>query len=141
VDGNGRPARQRGMPRLVGHRPGRGGVGPEAIDEQTNSNYLSASAMPGPDLIIGASGEYRRSNFLTSPTGSTQTLSTLSTLPNHILGQRLVMSPLSISAPHCRRFGNGEHVGLGVLLQILAQLGIIAIDGIPSDRTSWVPFQ
>ena len=38
-------------------------VDSEAIDEQTISNKLRTSAMPDPDLLIHASGEYRRHNF------------------------------------------------------------------------------
>jgi undecaprenyl diphosphate synthase len=41
-----------------------GKLGPDRVDKDTFSRYLSTSGIPDPDLLIRTSGEYRISNFL-----------------------------------------------------------------------------
>ena len=42
----------------------RGELSPEAIDEQTISQYLYTAGQPDPDLLIRTGGDQRLSNFL-----------------------------------------------------------------------------
>src|SRR5438093_878482 len=69
MDGNGRWAKQRGLPRIEGHRQGaesarRGQLDPADINEQVISQHLWTRNFPDPDVLIRTSGEMRISNFL-----------------------------------------------------------------------------
>ncbi|MGV2829775.1 isoprenyl transferase [Myxosarcina sp. GI1(2024)] len=50
--------------RAISEKVRRGELDPEAINEETISNYLYTAASPDPDLLIRTSGEMRLSNFL-----------------------------------------------------------------------------
>lgn len=72
MDGNGRWAAARGLPRVAGHREGakavrramESGMAPAALNEQNFAALLATGEMPDPDLLIRTSGEERISNFL-----------------------------------------------------------------------------
>ena len=74
MDGNGRWAKARGLPRVAGHRRGAdavrrvvrgaGELAPERIDEGLFERELLTAGVPDPDLLIRTSGEQRISNFL-----------------------------------------------------------------------------
>src|SRR5439155_368275 len=61
MDGNGRWAAQRHLPRVEGHRAG---IAPDQLDERRFSEFLYTAGQPDPDLLIRTSGEMRVSNFL-----------------------------------------------------------------------------
>jgi len=50
--------------RRVAEEVARGGLAPASITEETFGNYLDATDVPAPDLIIRTSSEQRLSNFL-----------------------------------------------------------------------------
>src|SRR5437588_568844 len=64
MDGNGRWARQRGLPVAAGHRALEANVDPARLDEEWFASFLYEPEMPDPDLLIRTSGELRISNFL-----------------------------------------------------------------------------
>src|SRR5437867_3687504 len=90
MDGNGRWAKARGVPRLMGHRAGRESVReavkgcvalgvdvraalrahegrplrPDQVDETLIGRSLYTAGLPDPDLLIRTSGEMRLSNFM-----------------------------------------------------------------------------
>src|SRR5438046_1174249 len=76
MDGNGRWAKERGLPRIAGHEQGAESVRAlcrqaaagqgfgDALTEEIFSQHLYTRAYPDPDLLIRTSGELRLSNFL-----------------------------------------------------------------------------
>ena len=72
MDGNGRWAESRGLPRLEGHRAGAdsvrdaaaGKLSPAEVDGDRFGGYLPTVALPPLDLLIRTSGEQRISNFM-----------------------------------------------------------------------------
>src|SRR2546425_713363 len=81
MDGNGRWAKHRGLPRLAGHHAGTEnlgritiaravqrvlatGVRPEEVTEDLIDRHLDTAGLPDLDLVIRTGGEMRLSNFL-----------------------------------------------------------------------------
>jgi len=81
----------------------KGGLEPEAVDEETFSRYLSTASQPDPDLLIRTSGEMRISNFLLWQLAYTELVFTQSYWPD-FTPRELVMSILDYQGRD-RRFG------------------------------------
>ena len=81
----------------------RGGLAPEAIDDESLGRYLYTAGMPDPDLLIRTGGELRVSNFLLYQIAYAELWSTRTLWPD--FDAALLAKALGSFATRQRRFG------------------------------------